>query len=149
MARAAAKRERIIPVPPEFGDAIERLRRATIDAKDFNVPWALFHDELASAPGFTMAGVEGKNPRLKQVVESAVQHVEPACTCGPMLMVHLGDFWHGLLDTSVGAVVAYYFEREDMGLLGFMSEARSHLVRFSVAELVSPGLSGPVTRGQA
>lgn len=96
-----------------------------------------------------MAGVDAKNPRLKQVVESAVRHVEPACTCGPMLLLHLGDFWHGLLDTSAGAVVAYYFEREDMGLLGFMTGARSHLVRFSVAQLVSPGLSGPVTRGQA
>jgi hypothetical protein len=155
LARAAAKKNKSlsasVPTPLEFRDTIERLRQLTRSATDLDAPWALFHDELAAAPGFNMAGVRAKNSRLRLVIEKAVQRVEPDCRCAAMLLLHFGDFWHGIMHTSLGPVVLYYFAHDDLGLLGFLGSEGgcNHLVRFSVFELSNVTSVDTVSRGQA
>lgn len=138
--RARGKKRPVVPVPTQFHERLENLRKMTLEASGFAVPYSYFHDELSAAPGFHEAGVGLKNPKLRKVVEKAIQRVVPTCRCGRLLLWNLGDFWHGLFDTSVGPVVLYYFEQEDVGLAGFMSGvSRTELIRFTVTVIENPG----------
>jgi hypothetical protein len=140
-----------IPMPAAFRGAVERLRESTRSATDLSVPWELFHDELATAPGFNMVGVQAENSKLQRVGAEVMQRVVPGCRAGALLLLHFGDFWHGMFETSSGPVVLYYFEREDLGLLGFTGnpDGRNHLVRFSVFELNDAHSVDTTHRGQA
>ena len=137
------------PARGAFGTLIERLRQATIDATDFNVPWILFHDELTAAPGFTAEGSPNENPRLRAVVEKVLQRIDASCRCKQSWFLSIDDFSHGMIETTAGTVVLYHFAKEDLGLLGMVGGGRGHLVRFSIAELAAGTLPSKATRGQA
>ncbi len=150
--RKLARQHQPKPIATEFVKPIERLRQSTIDAEDLDEPWSLFHDELVPTPGFQMAGARAKNPTLAQVIQASAQRVDSSCTVNRTLMIQLGDLWHGMAESSSGPVVFYYFETQDIGLLGFLGKSGSRLVRFSVVALDEPtpgGLGGAGDPGAA
>lgn len=121
----------------EIEDAIERLRRATRQEMNLGVLLGMFHDELAMNPALLRASIPAENPSLERTVIKAAQYVDPSTRAGPFTLLRVGGFWHGFVLSSSGVVVLYYFEQEDVGVIGFVAEGRSEIVRFSVLKLSS------------
>ena len=143
--RAGAKREGTgPPVPEALQVPLAALRRSTLDATDLGVPWAYFHEELVSVPGFRDSGVAAHDPRLNQVLARVLGRLLPGAPPGRILSLRVGDFSHGLIETLPMPAVFFYFAAEDVGIVGSLGAGGSgELARFSVAELPGVGGSGP------
>lgn len=151
MARAAARaRGKHAAVADDVRDAIERLRQATIDAGDFAVPWVMFHDELVALESFPDAGVVASNETLRLIAQRALAHAVPELRAHAARFRRVDDFWHGMIETSAGVVVVYYYQRENLGLLGWIDGAlRQHIIRISAAEAAPGATTTSRERGSA
>ncbi len=131
--RKLARKHQTKPIPAEYLELIERLRQATLEAEDISEPWDVFHDELVQTSGFQMAGVRAKNAPLTREIQTSAQRVAPDCVVSASLLIQLGDLWHGMAESSSGPMVFYYFEKQDVGVLGLLGEDTRQLTRFSLA----------------
>jgi hypothetical protein len=108
-------------------------------AKDFTVPWAYFHDELAVRADFMTAGEAGVSPLIDAAIERIADSRGWSRPRGQQPTVHIPkfEFWHGSRLLGLRTGVFFYDERTCQGLIGVMTDLAGplDLIRFTTVAL--------------
>lgn len=107
----------------DLGATLTALKHNLQTASRFVEPWEQFHDDVATASIFTRIGEPADNPRLARCLAAVAGRlfkqagdVQDAC----FLHVPEHRFWHGSCLVAGRVAICFYFDDDEVGLVGFM-----------------------------
>jgi hypothetical protein len=112
----------------DLGATLTALKHNLQTAREFIEPWEQFHDDVATASIAARIGEPADNPRLERCLAMVagrlfkqVGEVEDACFC------HVPEhgFWHGSCVVAGRVAICFYFDGDEIGLVGFMRSVYS------------------------
>ncbi len=118
---------------------VSHVRELLRTAKEFDVPWTYFHDELAMKPDFLSAGEVGESPlidaALERVAKSRGWH-RPQSAHSTVRIPEF-TFWHGFRVFGTRTGIFFYDEHTCRGLIGVMGdpEGQVDLIRFTTVAI--------------
>lgn len=133
----------------------EHLKQTLVEAKDFMVPWDMFHDHFASDPRFITFGQPATSERIEQCLESIARGtLGEAHRPRELRLIQISDyhFWHGACQLGPRVAIFFYFDDIEVGLAGLMrtlTDPHVTLARLTSVELDprAPALPGQARLG--
>lgn len=132
----------------DLSASLAALKHTLQTARDFTVPWAQFHDQVAMASVTTAIGTPTANPRLERTLAAIAERLfkRPGAVQDPRFF-HVAEhrFWHGSCFIGDKVAVGFYFDDAELGLVGYMQSpvsAQVELVRLRQLELPAGGFAG-------
>lgn len=134
---------------PDLAASLAALKHTLQTARDFMVPWSQFHDEVAMPSVMTSIGAPASNPRLERCIAAIAgrlfSRLAGAAQDPHFFHVAAHRFWHGSCFVGGRVAIGFYFDDDEIGLVGYMESAissRVELVRLRQLELPADGFAG-------
>ncbi|MFD3591326.1 hypothetical protein ACFWU5_01255 [Nocardia sp. NPDC058640] len=114
---------------------VSHVRELLRTAKQFDVPWSYFHDELAMKADFMSAGQVGESPLIDAALERIADSRgwQRPRSEHPTVRIPEFTFWHGFRVFGTRTGIFFYDEHTCQGLIGVMGNLNGQvdLVRFT------------------
>lgn len=136
----------------DLGQSLAALKHNLQTAREFMAPWHQFHDDVAVASLAAPVGVPADNPRRVRCIAAVAGHVfraPGADTVEDPCFSHVAEhgFWHGSCFVGGRVAICFWFEDDDIGLVGFLASPDSREV--TLARLRPLALPSGAWRGVA
>lgn len=112
----------------DLAATLSSLKHNLQTATQFSKPWDQFHDEVAMVPLYTQLAVPAKNPHLERCIKAVAGHLfKVEATIEDPCFLNLPDqhFWHGTCLVAGRVAIGFYFDDDNIGLVGFMRSLTS------------------------
>jgi len=133
---------------PDLAASLAALKHSLQTASDFMVPWHQFHDEVAMPSVMTSIGTPATHPRLERCLAAIAERLfkRPGAVEDPHFF-HVAEhrFWHGSCFIGGRVAIGFYFDDDEIGLVGYMQSAvssRVELVRLRQLEVPAGAFRG-------
>lgn len=107
----------------DLGATLSALKQNLQTATDFIRPWDQFHDEVAMVSEYTQLAVPAVNPKLERCIKAVAGHLfKVKAVVEDVYFLNLPDqhFWHGTCRVAGRVAIGFFFDDDDIGLVGFM-----------------------------
>jgi hypothetical protein len=119
----------------DLGETLAALKHNLQTASRFGEPWDQFHDEVAVPSIMASIGAPADNPRLERCLEMIAGRMfnDREAAVADVCFNHVAEhgFWHGSAVVAGHVAILFYFDDEQIGLIGFMKSVYSTEVRLA------------------